>query len=447
MVGEFIKIDRITLMLLVDGTLSPSSHIYNDLKSKHFIKDNNRDVGVDLLSLKYRTKKHRVSQFTSLHIFVVTLRCDYTCKYCQVSRRLETVDAFEMTHETAINAIKLMFMSPSKYLKVEFQGGEPLLNFKLIEFIVNSSLEINRKEKRDLQFVIATNLSYLDEKVIDFCDRYGIYISTSLDGPEELHNQNRPKAGKDGYQKTVAGIRKIQNCLGEDRVSALMTTTAPSLSKPKEIVDEYVKQGLHSIFLRPISPYGFAIKTKQVEKYNIDNWMKFYRTSLDYIIKLNIAGYYLSEQYTSIILRKIFTPSDPGYVDLQSPAGTGISAVVYNYDGDVYASDEARMLKEMGDESFKLGNVNTNSYSEIFGSDVLLDLIEYSLPESSPMCSECGLLAYCGADPVYHHTTQADIVGKKPLSFFCNKNMAIIDHIFSLLEDEESLKVLEGWIN
>jgi hypothetical protein len=34
------------------------------------------------------------------------------------------------------------------------------------------------------------------------------------------------------------------------------------------------------------------------------------------------------------------TSEDPGYVDLMSPAGIGIGAVVYNYDGHVYASDE-----------------------------------------------------------------------------------------------------------
>src|SRR3546814_3005246 len=62
----------------------------------------------------------------------------------------------------------------------------------------------------------------------------------------------------------------------------------------------------------------------------------------------------------------MFTSSDPGYVDLTSPAGIGIGAIVYNYDGAVYASDEARMLAEMGDMKFKLGQLNQNSYEEIF---------------------------------------------------------------------------------
>jgi hypothetical protein len=46
------------------------------------------------------------------------------------------------------------------------------------------------------------------------------------------------------------------------------------------------------------------------------------------------------EIYASIIAKKMLTNADPGYVDLTSPAGIGIGALVYNYDGDIYASDE-----------------------------------------------------------------------------------------------------------
>ena len=58
------------------------------------------------------------------------------------------------------------------------------------------------------------------------------------------------------------------------------------------------------------------------------------------------------ETYAQLLLTKILTPYPTGYVDLQSPAGAGIGVAVYNYDGDVYVSDEARMLAEMGDRIF-----------------------------------------------------------------------------------------------
>ena len=100
-----------------------------------------------------------------------------------------------------------------------------------------------------------------------------------------------------------------------------------------------------NIFLRPLSPYGFAIKTKSFSKYQASEWFEFYKKGLDYIIDINKKGIEIREQYASLIVRKLLSPFATKYVDLQSPAGAGISAIVYNYDGKVYASDEARMLK------------------------------------------------------------------------------------------------------
>jgi uncharacterized protein len=56
--------------------------------------------------------------------------------------------------------------------------------------------------------------------------------------------------------------------LGKDRVGALMTTTEGSLDRVEEIVDTYLELGLDGIFLRPLSPFGFAVKTKLINSYD-----------------------------------------------------------------------------------------------------------------------------------------------------------------------------------
>ena len=86
---------------------------------------------------------------------------------------------------------------------------------------------------------------------------------TSLDGPRELHNKNRPRPGKNSYEKTIEGIKKSREVLGINNVNALMTTTQDSLNCVKDIIDEYIHNDFNGIFLRPLSPYGFAIKTKK----------------------------------------------------------------------------------------------------------------------------------------------------------------------------------------
>ncbi len=202
-----------------------------------------------------------------------------------------------------------------------------------------------------------------------------------------------------------------------------MTTTQLSLQHPIEIIDEYVRQGFHSIFLRPISPYGFAVKTAKKTGYQLDEFLNFYRVGLEHILNINRGGYSLAEVYAKILLTKILTPYGTGFVDLQSPAGAGINVLVYNYDGDVYATDESRMLAEMGDFTFRLGNVRTHSHKDIFTGDVFLDLAAASCNQSLPGCSDCAFQPYCGSDPVFNHATQGDIFGHRPTSDFCRRNM------------------------
>src|SRR5260370_158872 len=102
-----------------------------------------------------------------------------------------------------------------------------------------------------------------------------------------------------------------------------MTTTPASLDRGEEIIDEYARLGFHSIFLRSLSPYGFAVRTSLVRKYDVEDWLDFYKRGLTHVLDVNRRGYAFREEYTSIILQKFFSPRGSSYVDLQSPAGIG----------------------------------------------------------------------------------------------------------------------------
>jgi len=127
---------------------------------------------------------------------------------------------------------------------------------------------------------------------------------------------------------------------------------------------------------------------------------------------------------------------------LMNPAGIGIAAVVYNYDGAVYASDEGRMLAEMKDFTFRIGNVNDNTYEEIFLNDNLVTALHESFTLSAPMCSECAFEPYCGADPVFHHAQYGDYLGHKAESVFCNKNMAIFKFLIDKMDRDPFVREL-----
>lgn len=446
-VGEFLLLSNQDFQDLIDKKLPTSTKIFKDLRSKQFICYVGEIAPLELLGLKLRTKNSTLPHFTNLHIFVVTLRCDHSCPYCQVSRQKECVGSFDMTTEIADKALDFTFKSSNQAIKIEFQGGEPLLNFEMVKYIVLKAKEINATEHRNLEFVIATTLSLLTDEILTFCKQNNIYLSSSLDGPDYLHNQNRPRRGKNSHMLFEQGLSKARQVLGIDSVSALMTTTDISLPLHKEIIDEYIRLKFDGIFLRFLSPYGFAIKTKRFMSYDSNNWFDFYKQGLEYIISLNKSGVRFVEYYAALILTKMLSCNDPGFVDLMHPAGAGIKAIVFNYDGLVYASDESRMLAEMGVKDFCLGNLLNNSYEDMILSDNLLDTIEDSFAYSNPMCSDCAYIEYCGSDPVFHFATQGDIVGRKPESEFCNRNMSIFKLLIEMMEDEETKQIFLGWVN
>ena len=434
-VGEFLRLTRTELTRLVDLQVTPGDGLYEKAYSAHLISREGQVAQLQLLAMRLRSRMAFLGTPTTLHIFVVSLRCEHSCPYCQVSRQSTDRSRFDMTEETAQLALAIAFQSPSPRIKTEFQGGEPLLNFTLVEKIVLAAEQSSLSTGKKVDFVIASNLALLTDEVLAFCKSHEVIMSTSLDGPADLHNKNRPRPGGNSHQLAVAGIKRAQDALGRDRVGALMTTTEASLDRVEEVVDEYLSLGLDGIFLRPLSPYGFAVKTKQFNRYNGRRWFDFYRRGLRYILDINKRGQFFPEFYASLLLRRMLSDRATGYVDLRSPAGIGLGALVYNYDGTVFASDEGRMLAEMGDRTFELGHVSVDSYRSLVLSDKLIDLVAASLTQCAPECSDCVFEPHCGADPVYHHATQSDTVGIKPLSDFCARQKLIIEFLLSLLED------------
>jgi len=351
-----------------------------------------------------------------------------------------------MSKEHVDLGIDMMIKSPNPHVTMEFQGGECLLAFPMIRYAVEKSKLLAQNLGKKITFVFCTNLSPLNEEILSFCKEHDVLISTSLDGPEHVHNFNRRKDGNNSYEVTINGINRCREILGSDKVSALMTTSPYSLKYPIEIIEEYYNRGFRNIFLRAISPYGYASKNQLKDRFEVEEFLKFYKTAFERILKYNLDGEYFVEDYAKIILKKILTPFPVNFVDLNSPAGVINNVVVFNYDGKVYASDESRMLAEMGDFTFQLGDLNKNTYEEIFYGDKAIEIAQNWSLESLAGCSECAFQAYCGADPVRYHATQGDMYGYRPSSAHCMKNMEIIRYLIELMDsDSEVEKIFRRW--
>lgn len=443
-IGDMLAVPEGTVKTIVEHKIDTKSDIYKSLVANFFLSEQNIPKLLDIYAERLAEKKRFMDDGTSLHIFVLTLRCNQNCIYCQASSQDEHCPRKSMSFETMKYSVDLMFKSRSKWLTMEFQGGEPSLEPKLLEYGIRLAEERNCKENRHMRYVLCSNSIRLTDEVLKICKQYDVYISTSLDGPAWLHNNNRGKT--DSHEHVVKGIQKARVWLGDDHVAALMTTSEQALDYSIEIVDEYVRLGFHSIFLRALNPYGLASENSDWNRYTM-RFIDFYKKAFEHILNINKEGYLMIEEFAAIILRKILTPWCTGFVDLQSPAGIVNSVLVYNYDGYLYASDESRMLAEEGDYTFRIGRVDEPYEKLVYGSMVR----EWSKIWSNEVlagCSDCGVRVYCGADPVRNHSTQKDMYGFRPTSLLCKKNKAIIEYLLSLLIErkDEVMPIFKNWI-
>ncbi len=413
-----------------------------ELVRKDFIRDQH-----DFSHLALRAADRRMLSWKgpNVHTVVVTLRCNFKCLYCHASVVGENAPGKDMTVETARNVVDLIFQSPNPTLMIEFQGGEPLLNWPVVKFIVHYAREKNKLHKRSLHFGLISNFSLLDDEKIEFLIRNGVSFCTSLDGPADLHDKNRIYLGGNGHASVVAGLKKIMARKADgaktDTPNAICTVSRHSLGRAKDIVDQAVALGLERIQFGPLDPIGFAKKSWGTIGYESAEFVTFYADALDYIIELNKKGVKAYEKMALIFMIRIL---EGGH--WRFPDAGGTARLAYNFDGGVYTCEEGRLLANEGDEFFKIGDAASSTFQDLLDHPTVQASLLASSPDSQPMCAQCAYSPYCSVLPVYNQQTQGSVFGRMPDNGWCEKMMGLFDVVFTRLQEPESRKVLESWL-
>lgn len=448
-IGRYSFLNPEDFHSFLSGNLEVSSpDKYKELKEKFFIRNM---LDFDAFVKKYALRNIFLKQSTCLHIIVVTLRCDQNCIYCQANSKLLGDKGFDMDMSTAMLVIDRIFECPNENINIEFQGGEPLANFNVIEFTVGYIAKKNKLAGKKIMISLVTNLNFMTKERLKFCVENNISICTSLDGQESLHNKNRV-AKINNYRNVIKWIKAIRKEVKNNkrykyRINALSTVTRFSLPYPKEIVDEFIALGLEGIHLRPVNPFGLSKKVWQKVSFSPEEFLNFYRKVMNYIIELNLKGKVFYERAALIFLTKILTDLDLNFLDTRSPCGAGIGQLAYNFDGDVYTCDEGRMLSRIGDDSFKAGNVQADTYHDFIDSDAVKTLCSASYLEGLVSCGKCAYKPYCGVCPIYNYVTEGDIFSKIPCNARCAINKGILDYLFEMLSDKKAKSVFERWVS
>ena len=441
--GEWSLLGEDTFSALIEGRLPADHPRAEELRARCFLRDG---ADMDALAERVRRKKLFLTRGPHLHVVVTTTRCNQSCTYCHASRTPLDTPNVDMTLQTARGLVDRAMRTTSPYVNFEFQGGEPTLNEDVLRFVVDYAREKNRNEGKDLDFSLVTNMTTMNEELGRWLVDKGVYVCTSLDGPQDLHDQNRPwRRDSSAHEQVVRWIRWFTDRYAEAgkdprtwHVDALLTITRASLGRIDDILDEYLGLGIRSVHLRPLNPYGFASDAWRRIGYTTEEFLAFYQHALDRILERNREGEDLVEGTAAVVLTKMLTPDDPGYVDLRSPCGAGTGQVAYDYDGAVYPCDEARMVAAEGDRIFQIGQVGRGSLAEDLRHPTVRAMAVASITETLPACSTCWNRPFCGVCPMHTWQTCGDLFGQRANSGWCTRWLGISTGIMERLASDDS---------
>jgi len=437
--GSWVNISREEYNLFKFGRVEENEELFTLLEKKGVIitKNNLKNVAG-----AYIQRKCHLFQGTSLHIVVTTLRCNHNCLYCHSKAKPFNIKGYDMDTDTARSVVDFIFQTPSNCITIEFQGGEPLLNFPIIEFIIDYANKKNRAVKKDLRFSLVTNLTKMDDDIAKMLlGNKNLGICTSLDGPKEVHNKNRKYlSGRGSYEDVIYWIQRLKEEYRYDRLNSLLVTTRFSLPYPKEIVEEYLKWDFKYIWSKYVNNLGFANSVWSKISYTPEEYFKYWKEMLMHI-KQNSNN--LIEVSSYVMLKKILADRDPMMTDLQSPCGAAIGQLAYNQWGDIYSCDEGKLF-----DIFKLGNVKKDCYKDVLTSPRVCSIIATSTNDIYSSCDICPWKPFCGVCVVCNYATQGNLIGKLACDFRCNVLKRQFKFIFEkFLFDENFRKLFNSWMS
>ena len=169
-------------------------------------------------------------------MLVPSASCPARCRYC-FGPRGEGAVMDERILNATVGWIDDLKSSLDK-LDIIFHGGEPLTAG--IDFYRRAlpRLRQSLKTKRP-RLNMQSNLWLLTDEFCEMFAEYGVSLGTSLDGPEEITDNQR---GRGYFRRTMAGIELARS--HGLRIGCICTFTRQSVSHADKIIDFFIHEGL-----------------------------------------------------------------------------------------------------------------------------------------------------------------------------------------------------------
>ena len=147
-------------------------------------------------------KRQSVIKALCLH---VAHDCNLACKYCFASEGEYHGPRGLMSYEVGKKALDYLIdhSGTRKNLEVDFFGGEPSLNFKVVKQLVAYGRSREADTGKNFRFTYTTNGVILTDEIMDFCNKEMSNVVLSLDGRREVNDRMRVNRGGVGSYDTI----------------------------------------------------------------------------------------------------------------------------------------------------------------------------------------------------------------------------------------------------
>ena len=189
-------------------TADDIEEIFQDIEElkkegKLFSEDKFKDLQIDI--------KARPTQLKALCLHIAH-DCNMCCKYCFAGEGEYSGDRSLMSFEVGKRALDFLIEQSGsrKNLEVDFFGGEPLLNFDVVNQLVAYARSIEKEKGKNFRFTLTTNGVLLNDEVMEWANKECYNVVLSLDGRKETNDRmRRTRNDKGTYDLILPKFQKM----------------------------------------------------------------------------------------------------------------------------------------------------------------------------------------------------------------------------------------------
>lgn len=154
--------------------------------------------------------------------------CNLACRYCFAEEGEYHGRRAMMTYEVGKQALDFLIANSGnrKNLEVDFFGGEPLMNWKVVKDLVAYGRSQEKIHNKRFRFTLTTNGVLLNDEMMEFANKEMDNVVLSIDGRREVHDFMRPfRKGAGSYDLVVPKFQKFADSRGQKKYYARGTFT------------------------------------------------------------------------------------------------------------------------------------------------------------------------------------------------------------------------------